>query len=291
MSKRFTSPAAFKSALEARLRKRATDQAAPFQTLQLKFVMERLVARLFHTPSPRWLLKGGFAMDLRFRPKARTTKDVDLSVSFVPGGRSDDLRAELQEAADTDLGDYLVFRIGELKSELTNAPNGGGRFPCEAALAGKLYAKFSIDVGVGDAATGEPERLVGDDVLDFAGIAPAVAFAIPKSQQFAEKIHAYTFPWAGRLNTRTRDLVDLVLLIERGPLDAGELRAAIAATFSARGTHPVPEALPSPPETWRVDFPRMAAEASISTADYLLAYAILARFWTANALGAGRSPS
>jgi hypothetical protein len=61
---------------------------APFQTVQLKFAMERLLARLFHAPDPPWLLKGGFAMDLRFRPKARTTKDVDLSVSLATVGRT-----------------------------------------------------------------------------------------------------------------------------------------------------------------------------------------------------------
>ena len=49
-----------------------------------------------------------------------------------------------------DLGDFLSYRIGEMKSELTQAPGGGGRFPCEAVLLGKTYAKFSIDVGVGD---------------------------------------------------------------------------------------------------------------------------------------------
>ena len=279
MSKRFASPAAFKTSLEARLRTRATALAVPFQTLQLKFVMERLVARLFHAPNVPWLLKGGFAMDLRFRPRARTTKDVDLSISVGSGGPAADLRDTIQAAADLDLGDYLVFRIGELKRELTNAPDGGGRFPCEAALAGKVYAKFHLDVGIGDAVVGEPERLVGDDFLDFAGIDAAVAFAISKPQQFAEKIHAYTYPWEGRLNTRTKDLVDLVLLIERGPLVVGDLRQTIAATFTIRGTHPVPDALLPPPEAWRVDFPGMAAEAGLSTGDYKAAFAILDRFW------------
>jgi hypothetical protein len=286
MAKRFSSPAAFKSSLEARLRTRATELAVPFQTLQLKFVMERLVARLFHAPEAPWLLKGGFAMDLRFRPRARTTKDIDLSVVIAPGGSATNLRDQIQAAADTDLGDYLRFRIGELKAELTNAPKGGGRFPCEAALAGKVYAKFHLDVGIGDALVGEPERLVGDDLLDFAGIGPAVAFAIPKSQQFAEKIHAYTFPWTGRLNTRTKDLVDLVLFIERGLPDVDDLRAAVTATFAVRGTHPLPETLSPPPAAWQADFPSMAAEAGLSTADFMTAFVILDRFWTDNGFGA-----
>src|SRR5437016_113586 len=163
MAKQFGSAAAFKASLEAHLRKRAAEGNVPFNTLQLKFVIERLLARLFRDSAPPWLLKGGFAMDLRYRPQARTTKDVDLSVSLLAFQASANLpaaiRDRLQEAVDVDLGDYLTYRIGEHRQELTNAPKGGGRYPCEAVLVGKTYAKFHIDVGCGDALVGEPERL------------------------------------------------------------------------------------------------------------------------------------
>src|SRR5437763_1158377 len=149
MARTFGSAAAFKTSLETRLRKVAAERAVPFSTLQLKLVMERLLARLFHEPKPPWLLKGGFAMDLRFRPRARTTKDVDLSVAFVAaipdGNMIDSIRARLQEAVDIDLGDYLSYRIGLPKHELANAPGGGARFPCDAILVGKTYAKFHLD--------------------------------------------------------------------------------------------------------------------------------------------------
>jgi hypothetical protein len=96
MAKQFGSAAAFKASLDAHLRKRATERHIPLSTLQLKFVIERLLARLFHNPAAPWLLKGGFAMDLRFRPQARTTNDVDLSVSHasvkaVPAKRTNHL--------------------------------------------------------------------------------------------------------------------------------------------------------------------------------------------------------
>ena len=285
MAKTFTSAAAFKTSLKARMRTRATESGVPLQTLQVKFVMERLLARLFHVPDVPWLLKGGFAMDLRFRPRARTTKDLDLSVPLLVGSAAGGLRDRLQAAADQNLGDFLTFRIGEMKAELTNAPKGGGRFPCEAVLLGKTYAKFHLDVGIGDAVVGEPERLTGDDLLAFAGIGPAVALAIPRAQQFAEKVHAYTYPWSGRLNTRTKDLVDLVLLIERGPPDAGDLRAALQATFGTRATHPLPASLAEPPAYWKTDFPGMAEEAGLSMTDTLAAFAVLDAFWAAHGLG------
>ncbi len=290
MARRFGSAAAFKASLEANLKKIALERKSPFSTLQLKFVIERLLARLFRDPEPPWLLKGGFAMDLRFRPRARTTKDVDLSVSHASPELASDLsgalRDRIQEAVDVDLGDYLTYRIGAPRQELTNAPRGGARYPCEAVLVGKTYAKFHIDVGCGDAPGGEPERIVGDDILSFAGIPPAEVLAIAKPQQFAEKLHAYTFPWAGRLNTRTKDLVDLVLLIERGSPDIARIRSALRATFAARGTHTLPTSLDPPPEAWAIDFPAMAIEAGLSTSDCSEAFSILEAFWTAGALGA-----
>jgi hypothetical protein len=287
MAKKFASAAAFKASLEARLRTRAEKSNVPLATLQLKFVIERLLARLFQTPPSPWLLKGGYAMDLRFRPQARTTKDIDLTVLITSGERADadTIREALQNAADLDLGDFLTFRIGEPKTELTNAPGGGARYPCEAVLLGKTYQKFHLDVGCGDAVVGTPERLMGEDFLDFAGLEPATALAIPKPQQFAEKVHAYSFPWTGRLNTRTKDLVDLVTLIERDALDAEELRAALAATFTTRDTHPLPKELSPPPDSWASDFPGMATEAGLSTTDCHAAFAILRDFWAANGLG------
>ncbi len=87
-------------------------------------------------------------MDLRFRPQARTTKDVDLAVAVIPvdiGAKlSAALRDRLQEAADNDLGDFLTFRIGEPTHELTNAPKGGASFPCEAVIVGKVFARSTL---------------------------------------------------------------------------------------------------------------------------------------------------
>ena len=55
MARKFGSAAAFKTSLEAHLRKRAEERKIPLSTLQLKFVMERLLARLFRNPDPPWL--------------------------------------------------------------------------------------------------------------------------------------------------------------------------------------------------------------------------------------------
>jgi len=68
---------------------------------------------------------------------------------------------------------------------------------------------------------------------------------IPREQQFAEKLHAYTLPRQGATNTRVRDLVDMVLLIHSATLDRDRVTEAIRVTFERRKTHPLPKCAPS----------------------------------------------
>jgi hypothetical protein len=268
--------------LEERLKSLHMEAGVPLSSLRLKVVIERLLARLFAVGNPPWLLKGGYAMELRYHPRARTTKDIDLSVKTIAAALSDRLRnvrEELQTAADRDQGDYFVFQIGEPSSELQGAPDGGARFPVNALLAGRSFAKFHLDVGFGDPMLTEPEELVGQDYLGFAGIPPARAAAIPKSQQFAEKIHAYTRPWTDRPNTRVKDLIDLVLFLTVDPPMVEDVRTAIQRTFEIRGTHSVPESLSAPPEDWQPVYDGMAVEAQLLPADMEAGFKLLTQFW------------
>jgi len=284
MSKSYANAAAFRNALEARLRTVAQQRGTQIQGLRLKLAIERLLARLFEEKDPPWLLKGGYAMELRFRPKARTTRDVDLTLAgdASPDALNRNLEAvheELQAAAERSLDDFFEFIIQPARSALQGAPGGGGVFPVVARMAGRDFARFHIDVGFGDPEMGEAEELVGDDLLEFIGVPPTRALAIPKAQQFAEKIHAYTFQWSDRENTRSRDLVDLVLLIERGGLELGAVRQALQQTFEHRARHELPGQLPTPPDAWAKEVPAMAAETGITPTTVAEAFAVLARFW------------
>ena len=284
MAKTFGNALAFKASLEDRLKRVAAERGVTVNALRLKLVIERLLARLFANAEPSWLLKGGYAMELRYRPRARTTRDIDLTVSQRPTGKTlaarlDLIRDELQTAASVDLGDYLQFVISPAQTELQGAPDGGARFPCVATLASKVYERFHIDLGFGDAVTGTPETLIGDDLLAFAEIAPAKVPAVPREQQFAEKLHAYTLARGERVNTRTKDLVDLLLLMETHPFDPISLRLAVAETFGLRATHAVPMTLLPPPESWAGEFTRMAAEMRLSTIDLKEGFSTLQAFW------------
>lgn len=117
--------------------------------------------------------------------------------------------------------------------ELDGAPDGGARFPITARIDNRVYMAFHLDVGLGDAVIAPPEWLVAQDFLGFAEIPPPRIAVLPREQQFAEKIHAYTLPRA-KPNTRVKDLVDLVLLIQLGLTDLALVARAVAATFARR---------------------------------------------------------
>ncbi len=290
MAKSYSNAAAFRQALETRLRAVAEQRGVQIQSLRLKVSIERLLARLFSTPNPPWLLKGGYSMELRFRPKARTTRDVDLTVgdSVAPGKlkqRLAEIHEALQTAAEQPLDDFFEFLIEPARSEIQAAPGGGGVFAVIAKMDGRDFARFHLDVGFGDSVIGDVESLEGDNLLDFAGIPPARASAIPKSQQFAEKIHAYSYTWSDRENKRSKDLVDLVVLIERGNLDPKAVKEAMVETFRRRNRHPLPSTLLPPPASWEHEFPAMALEAGASTTGLATAFAVLDGYWRLHHLG------
>ena len=72
---------AFRSALEDRLRVLWKKEGTDLARLQKRVGFERLLARLFYGENVPWLLKGGYAMEMRLRDSARSTKDVDHSIA------------------------------------------------------------------------------------------------------------------------------------------------------------------------------------------------------------------
>ena len=88
MARIFSNALAFKASLEDRLKRTAVERGVTVNALRLKLVIERLLARLFASLEPAWLLKGGYAMELRYRPRARTTCDIDLTVSQGSAGKT-----------------------------------------------------------------------------------------------------------------------------------------------------------------------------------------------------------
>lgn len=264
--RKYPSANAFRRALEDRLKQLAEADSLEFQNLIRATAFDRFLARLFALPDAPWVLKGGYALELRIK-EARATRDIDLALREALGKDpgmplNDAIFAALVTAAATDLEDFFSFTVAPATMDLAGAPYGGARFPVEARLDGRTFAKFHLDVGAGDVVFDPIETTVGHDWLKFAGIPAAEFPTISREQHFAEKIHAYTLP-RGAPNMRVRDLVDMVLLIRMG-LDAGKTAAALSATFKRRNTHPVPKKLGPPPATWAARFAAIAKECGLS---------------------------
>ena len=258
MIRRYSTPEAFKQALEQRLRT-GEMTGAEFARKRQLLVFDRFLARVVAVLGDAATLKGGLVLELRIE-RARTTKDVDLRMVGSP----DDILARLQEAGRLDLGDFLTFEVGpdEDHPEIQNdgMQYDGLRFRAECKLAGKLYGQpFGVDVAFGDPMLGEPELVVAADVLAFAGIAPPTLRLYPLETHIAEKLHAYTLPRV-RPNSRVKDLPDLALLATARSIEATRLRAALDQTFTFRKTHALPVVLPEPLRAWETPYAAMARE-------------------------------
>ncbi|MBC7172781.1 MAG: nucleotidyl transferase AbiEii/AbiGii toxin family protein [Polyangiaceae bacterium] len=254
----YASPEGFKQALEQRLRSSA-ETGAEFVRKRQLLVFDRFLARVVAVLGDAATLKGGLVLELRL-DRARTTKDVDLRMVGSPEG----VLAKLQEVGRKNLGDFMTFEVGpdDDHPEIQNdgMQYDGLRFRAECKLAGKIYGQpFGVDVAFGDPILGEPEIVVAEDVLAFAGIAPPTLRLYPIETHIAEKLHAYTMPRA-RPNSRVKDLPDLALLASAQELDAKRLHAALEQTFTFRKTHALPASVPAPSEAWRTPYEAMARE-------------------------------
>jgi hypothetical protein len=256
---KYQDAAAFRMALEQRLKDGASDGAA-LSRARKRVAFDRLLVRLQAVAADRWVLKGGFALDLRLAARARSTKDVDIEWR----AEEDELADTLLDAAEHDAGDFFVLAI-----ERTGTPadrlGGAHRFRVTASLAGRPFETFLLDVGLRADDGAEVESLRTDDLLAFAGIGPIEIPAIPLELQIAEKLHAYTQTYeGGRGSTRVKDLVDLALIAELSSLDAATLRREIESIFGRRGVHTPPHGLSSPPPEWALPYGRLAEEVGVS---------------------------
>jgi hypothetical protein len=203
---RYATGLALRTALEERLKRVAREEGVDLQRLRRQVAFDRFLARLFPVAGAEWILKGGYAMELRFQT-ARATRDLDFTVRTARSSSGDGLVKQLQDAGAKDAGDFFHYRIGDAMMDLDGAPYGGARYPVESIMGGRTFVKFHLDVGIGDVVLDPPEQARMRDWLGFAGIAPPDVPMIQREQQFAEKLHAYTLP-------RTTPKLDAVSFVE-----------------------------------------------------------------------------
>ena len=278
---RYASAAAFREALERRLNETARATGVNLERLRRRVAVERLLVRLAADTGTRWILKGGMGLEIRFLDRARATRDVDLAASDDLGTASAARRRLARALGRDPSGDLFAFSVDEAHAI---SPDEGGRagwrLPVRCMLDAREFARLRVDVVARLEEIVSTEVLPLPDALAFADVATSGIETVDVTQHFAEKLHAYTRTYAGgRENSRTKDLADLVLLIQTDLAASADLMAVVAHVFAVRDTHPVPKAIPAPPESWTVPYAAMAGPLRLAAVTLDAAHDTLARFW------------
>jgi predicted nucleotidyltransferase component of viral defense system len=273
---RYADAEAFRAALEARLRQAAAgDQDLARRRRTIAF--DRFLARLAASQGGAWILKGGAALEFRMPDRARATRDIDLAFT----GSVDPADQLLDDLEADPFGDHFSFRVTR-RRELSEAPDRGvvTRLSIEALLGGRIFERFVVDlVGTDGASTEPPERVELGNAFAFADL-PVVELAVLDLRtHWAEKLSAYLRRYDNRPNTRVKDLVDLVLLIEHGLQPDARLHEAVTATFDRRQQELPGADLPSMAHEWAEPFARMAADLALETTTAFAAHAAVEHFW------------
>jgi hypothetical protein len=224
--------------VRARLLNVAKATRTDFNLVLVRFALERLLFRLpTSAHSDRFVLKGALLFTLWYDLPHRATRDADL-LGF---GQSDtgSMAGVFRDIASVAADDGIVFdpasvRVGVIRKD---AGYGGVRVTLNGKLA-NARCVAQVDVGFGDAVTPGPTDAVYPVLLDDL---PALRLhTYPVYTVVAEKLHAIVV--LGMVNSRLKDYLDLVVIMEREALDEPTLALANAATFQRRGT-----ALPNAP--------------------------------------------
>ena len=270
---------ALRMALERRLLTRSQATGLALDRLRRRVVFERVVARLHSAEPGRWVLKGGMALEVRLADRARLTKDLDLGLrDEVAEGEA--LRERLVELLAVELdGDRFAFRPGPPATargrrrarHLADEDLGPARgASLRRPAARRLAASPRTDA---DRAVTLPNSLA------FAGVASRIVEIIDVHRHGAEKLHGMLRVVGDRENTRVRDLVDLVILLEHKLLDAARLATAARQVWAERDDTAPPSVLPPFPQGWPERYERLASEHGLHTTSIAAASALLATLW------------
>lgn len=257
----YASPAAFRAAVDTRLRNYARKVGIPVQVVRRQAALERLMARLAQDAPRRWALKGSFALDTRLGQNARPS--MDMVIDHVEGAAA--AREDLQRAIALDLNDHFAFSIIGTEQVVEGDERLAVRYRMEASLAGVPFEVVQIDITATAPELWQVEPAQRTGLLAAVGLGPIEVMLVPLERQVAEKLHAYTRRYNGA-STRVRDLVDFVVICLFAKVKAKGLGEEITRTFAGRNTHAAPDKLPAPPADWARSYREQAQAIGIPEA-------------------------
>lgn len=277
----YQSPQALRTALEHRLLVTSTESGISLDRLRRRVMFERIIARIQAAEPGRWVLKGGMALEVRLRDDARLTKDVDLGlrddVDAAP-----DLHERLIDILTGTLDqDFFVFTVGPPQ----RLRDDGGGFPTwrikvDAKLADKPFGRIQLDISPRAHELGATDTLAIPNSLEFAGIPGVQVETIDVDRHAAEKFHGMLRDFGERENSRVRDLLDLVILLEHDLLTPAKIAAAVRTVWLERDRSEPPKELPPLPHSWPDRYERIAIDHDTDVRSYQAAADRVAQLWT-----------
>jgi len=174
---------------------------------------------------PSFVVKGGFALEMRFRKNARASRDVDVVVPMDPA-------ALLDAAIEVLRIEWSGFTFG-IKGQPERREHSF-RFEVNALYRSAPWSTFDLELVFADVA-GE-DRIAAIDLGQYGLLEPSPIPCMTVAEQIAQKFHAVSDPQ----ENRPRDLIDIFLLANRLAIDRSEVLDACRRTFEERGTHQWP---------------------------------------------------
>lgn len=195
-------------------------------------IMAGVLERAADADAPTFIVKGGVALELRLRDRARATKDIDIVLRDPKG----DLAEALERAMTGEAYQGFSFRR---KGQPLLLDNGAVNIEIAVTYRGQPWTSVSVDIARAEAGESDVEWVDAIALTDDFGVTgPTQLPCLPLRFHVAQKLHGMTLPpRPGKQNERFRDLIDLLLMETMISHDHGSLREACELVFRSRNTH------------------------------------------------------
>jgi len=211
---------------------------------------------------PIFLLKGGVAMELRLRLRARTTKDYDAAFR----ARADEVLDLLDEALQGTYNNFTVTRDAPEDIRET----GAMRMRLRLSYKGREWGSVRLELAPVEGQMGtELDRVEAAPVDGLQVPVPEAVSCVSVRYQVAQKLHACTEVFSEGLdNDRFRDVMDILLVenLVRGEVGLTRSHEACVDIFTVRDKHTWPPKV-TVYESWREPFRKLAQENDFQPAD------------------------
>lgn len=215
--------------LKALIRNKAVEKKVHPNLVMQHYMMERLLERVSASCyRTNFTLKGGFLISAMIGQEARSTMDMDLSVSGIEMTH-ENLRSVFEEIIAVPIDDDIRFEITRVSDIMKTADNPGIRISFKANYP-PVCVCMTADVSTNDIIT--PGRVEFPFPLMFEDRTMNV-FAYNLETILSEKLEAVFSRGVG--NTRLRDYYDLYTLPSLYRINTLILRQALERTAGKRG--------------------------------------------------------